>query len=155
MMRNIIRGVCIVVIVVCTLLGSYMVFMHQDEDTLFGVQMVMLLYDYDKYEEVQGRQERIAALCSQEAFDLLGCHNEQHWSASYRRIGNYPCRVRIVFTRPGLVIYSLDTAQIYSTDLWCFTYELQGGQFTNVREYNLAGTWSDSKGGLLRVNSDT
>lgn len=155
MMRNIIRGVCVIVIVICTLLGSYMVFMHQDENTLFGIQMVMLLYDYDKYEEVQGRQEQIVALCSPTAFDALGCHNEERWPEIYGRIGNYPCRVRIVFTRPGLVIYSLDTAQIYSADLWCFTYEIQGGQFTNVREYKLAGTWSDSKGGLLRVNSNT
>lgn len=155
MVKHVIRAVSIVVILVCTFVGVYMVSFHNGGPSKAGVEFLRLLYEYDNYSEIETRQSWIKALCTEDVYDEVCLYNESHWQGTYQRTSPLPAKVRVVLTRPGLIIYALDNAYVYPTELWCFEYKISKGLFSEVREYKLANLRTDKGGGLIRVGDDT
>lgn len=149
MIKTVVRTVSCVIIVVCAILGAYTVAFYSTDNDDLGIRMVCLLYEYDSTDEIAGRDETIASLCTPEVYNQLSPDNSEHFEATYGRIGNYETQVKIVFTRPGLIVYALDSAVTYPTDLWVFEYRIKDGLFSSVQEYKLVGTRTDSGGGLF------
>ena len=150
MTKWILRGVSILVIVVCIVWGSFMVITYSDkEDSDAGVAMVRLLYEYDQIQDVYDRQDQIRSQCSPEVWSELSSANDAHWNGTYERTQNAETKVRIVMTRPGLVIYALENEFVYPAYLWCFEYEVDHGLFTSVREYKLVGMRESKDGGFF------
>lgn len=150
MTTKIIRIACIVVITLSAILGLYTVKFYSTDNSDLGIRMVCLLYEYDNIEEISQRRGRIKSLCSKDAYEQISISNPEHYANAYSlRTQNYQSIVRVVFDRPGLVVYALDNAVVYPTDLWCFEYKIKNGLFTDIREYKLAGWREDSGGGLF------
>ncbi len=154
-MKQFIRIVSIVIIVLCIFIGAYTVYFYSTDNSDLGVRMVCLLYEYEDFNELDARQEQIESLCTQDVFEQLSLNNSDHFKGTYGRTQNFPTSVKVVFLRPGLVVYALDNYLVYPSDLWCFEYTITGGKFSEVREYKLVGKVTDDKGGLFNVGEDT
>lgn len=155
MVKHVVRAVSVVIILVCTFVGAYMMSFYNGDTSKAGVEFLRLLYEYNSFSEIEERQGWIKSLCTPEVYEELSVDNDSHWQGTYRRTSPLPTKVRVVLTRPGLIIYALDNAYIYPTELWCFEYEITKGLFSEVREYKLANLRTDEKGGLIRVSDNT
>lgn len=149
MIKRAAQIICVVCIAFSAFLGFYMTsFMGRGSEDV-GVEMVRLLYEYESLDELYGRLDAIERMCTEEACAILTPDNAEHFEGAWERTGNLPTRVRIVWARPGMVVYALETEAQRQADLWCFSYELHKGLFDNVREYKLSATRRDAKGGLF------
>lgn len=143
------RGACILIIVTCSVLGFYLVtdYQHSAEDV--GVMMVRLLYEYDEISDVYSRSDSVRKLCTEDIWDELSPNNQAHFEGTWGRTGNAPVKVRIVWSRPGVVVYALESSMSKTVELHSFVYELDGGLFSYVREYSLVSVKKDAGGGLF------
>lgn len=151
MIKKFVRATAILLIAVCATLGFYTVRFYSISNSDIGIRLVCLLYEYDSIEDIEGRMDQLRNLTSPDVYSQLNITNDAHYTAAYGRTGSYPTGVKIVFDRPGLIVYALDNAKAYPSDLWCFEYKIEDGVFTEVREYKLVGWRTDSEGGLFRA----
>lgn len=150
MIKTGVRVVSALLIAVCAILGLYTVRFYSVSNSDVGIKVVCLLYEYNTVEDIDKRMDQLHKLCTEQVYDQLSVQNEEHFEAAYsRRSRNYPTGVKVVFDRPGLVVYALDNAVVYPADLWCFEYKIKDGLFSEVREYKLAGWREDDGGGLF------
>lgn len=114
-----------------------------------GISMVRLLYEYESITDVYAREDQIKSLCSPEVWETINFDNTAHFAGTWDRTRNIPTVVRVVFTRPGLVVYALENDFVVPKDLWCFEYRIENGVFSEVREYQLVSMRRDKEGGLF------
>ncbi len=145
----VVRGGCATVIVVCIVVGFFNVNFYGKHDEETGIALLRLLYEYESIDQVYERTDKIRNICSEDVWSLISPDNEEHFSATWGRIGNFPTKVRVVSTRPGIIVYALDNEFIQPKDLWCFEYRIEHGVFSDVREYKMAALRENKEGGLF------
>lgn len=149
LVKYILRGLSLAIILVCAIWGFYLVTSFEGSNEAVGIAMLRMLYEYGEIQDVYDREKQIQSQCSESVWDWISFWNDEHWSGTWSRTRNLPSKVRVVFTRPGLIIYALENDFVYPTYLWCFEYKLERGVFTEIREYQLVGNRRSEDGGLL------
>lgn len=149
MMKWVARGICLVLIVFCAVAGFYYTTMYHGAVDNTGVAMVRLLYEYDSIQDVYGRETEIKSRCSSDVWEEISFDNSSHFDGTWGRTKNLPSRVRVILTRPGMVVYALENDFVDPRHLWCFEYELSDGVFISVREYQLVALRNSEEGGFF------
>lgn len=142
-------AVCIVLIVATVLRGVYLVNHYTGGNDNVGVAMVRELYEYDTITDVYAREATLKSKCTREVWEQISWDNEAHWDGTWNRTKNAPTKVRVVLSRPGLVVYALENDWVPRSSLWCFEYEVEHGLFTQIREYKLISIKESKDGGFF------
>lgn len=150
-MKVFLRCFAALIMVVSIILGYISVNTFQSSTAVddIGISMVRLLYEYESITDVYAREDQIKSLCSPEVWETINFDNTAHFAGTWDRTRNIPTVVRVVFTRPGLVVYALENDFVVPKDLWCFEYRIENGVFSEVREYQLVSMRRDKEGGLF------
>lgn len=150
-MKVFLRCFAAFIMVISIILGYISVNTFQSSTAIddIGISMVRLLYEYESITDVYNREGQIKSLCSPDVWETINFDNTAHFAGTWDRTRNIPTVVRVVFTRPGLVVYALENDFVVPRDLWCFEYRIENGVFSEVREYQLASMRRDKEGGLF------
>ncbi len=149
MTKWIVRGIAIILIFVFAFTGFVYVSNYEDAGEILAVDTLRCLYEYNKISEVYQRNSQLKRNCSEQVYEQVSPDNSGHYEGILARTKNYPTKVRVVLTRPSMVVFALENPNVYPEDLWCFEYQVQGVKLTHVREYKFVSMRQDGKGGFF------
>lgn len=149
-MKEFLRVLSAVVIVLCCITGYALINFYDSGNEEAGVALLQLMYDYQSIEEVFDREETLKALCTEEVYTQLSSNSKERLESAWGRTANIPTRVRVLFVRPGFIVYALENELVSKYDLWCINYEIDHGLFSEVREYELVSVLDGGRGGFFR-----
>lgn len=137
----IVRGICFAIIILCAITGFLFVHTYNEAEIDVGVNLLRELYEYDRLQELYTREKSIRSKCTEEVWSQIGFNiNEKHYDKTWGKTRDTTTKVRVVWTKPGIVIYYLENPYTFPEDLKCFEYTYSNGKFISVRETNLVGT---------------
>lgn len=120
-------------------LVSVAFFVYKPKPTDLGKQAVLLMYNFEKVEELEGQDEGLKGITTGSAYEYLTVTNSSRALNTYLKFNKKPVTVKILrndyTSSGGEVLYQLDNIYISSNRTFLFTYDVVDGKIDNPVEY--------------------
>lgn len=104
-----------------------------------GVKAVVLMYEFEKIEDLAGQDAELKGITTDTAYNYLTVTDSDRALNTYLKFKKKSCSVRIVrsnFSKSGgSVVYTLDSVSVSNGRTFSFIYDLVDGKIDNPREY--------------------
>lgn len=108
------------------------------EATNLGEQVVMLLYNYDKVEDLQTQDKQLKEITTDDAYDDLTATNANKALNTYLKFKGNAVKVKVIRSNyndeGGYVLYTLKTDSLSDGRLFEMLYDVKDGKLDNPRE---------------------
>lgn len=102
-----------------------------------GVRIVRLMYDFNDVNDLAENYAIIRGLVAPSDWDRLNIDNEMRTVNTYFKFKAAPSHVNVVYSRPGIVVYTLTNDNIDGDVHWVFEYDVKDNKVCNIREYRM------------------
>lgn len=128
------------VILIVLVAGGYVLYSSwvNKEATNLGEQTVMLLYNYDKIEDLQTQDKQLKEITTKDAYEELTATNANKALNTYLKFKGNPVKVKVLRSNyddeGGYVLYTLKTDSLSDGRLFELLYDVKDGKLDNPRE---------------------
>lgn len=134
---NMILIVVFVISSICMLLFLYLFSLKHEifSRGAIGVKAVNYLYDFSSIDDLEGNLSKLADVVTEDVYKDVAVTNSDKALNTYLKFKKNPVTVSIIDSKPGFVLYTLDTNSLSSGRKFIFSYTVNWmGKIDSVRE---------------------
>lgn len=130
--------ISILVLFICILITFFYLFSIKYEifsKGSLGVKAVNLLYDFSSVNELEDNLNDLSNIMTEEVYKKVSVTNSDKALNTYLKFKKNPVSVTIMDSKPGFILYTLDSSSLSSGRKFIFSYTVDWrGRIDSVRE---------------------
>lgn len=139
-----------IIFILCLMVLIVFLFLFSIKHEIFtrgkvGEKAVNYLYSFNTLDELESNLPKLESMCTEDVYNKIAVINSDKALNTYLKFKKNPVKVEIIESRPGYILYTLNSSSLSSGRKFLFSYSLGwDGRIETVREMECIDFYKES-----------